>query len=541
MGALLCAAGTALSMELAWILAACALALALASHRKAFHGRAFWISLPIVILAIGASTLTAELDSTWRTFHHQYNAYERATGSYLVDEVRGLLSDYGVVLSLDGGAPSGVAKDLWSQLPPEEEAVAASSLGKIGFSLNDADFFTRRSSADAELVSPENVAKVNKYATHFSARGIADGIVETLKKNQFLMLLGLFLFSALAIELTNRGRGLHTLIAAIVAFGGHAVMIMFNRTSFRDIAPFYLLSILSLLIDYDAAASLATFKNMVKSRIVRGIIACVAAVGFIGMMGLLLAMVRSYNRAESPSLAASEELYDMMEKLPDAVFIGDNPLDKYNPSALAVPRFGADARLMAGSYDLYSPRRKDIAERFNLTNPLRDAVDRLDVVYVDMSGATLAIATERLYEAYDIVTITQQPTSQGEPLLSPYAPHRMQVYWLQSITKEEYDSLVSELEAEQQAQLKESIEQEKAEAENRFMRILGKEPSDILLESFREEYGYTYRTEPGYDPIEDIYYVDYIAIEETPVPATPTPMATPTPTPTPAPDEASAP
>lgn len=533
-GVLLLVAGTALSMETAWVLTALTLLLALTRSRESFRARALRVSLPLVIIAVGAASLAACLDAEWRVFHNNYFQYERAVNSFLIDDVEDLLGDYGVISTIDGGSEN-IDQEDRSALLTLEEATEASTIGKIGWSLNDADLFVRRSGVDSELTAPDAVAKVNQHAGHISTRGFAARLKDTVKKTQFLMLLGLFFLCALVIELTNLRRGLHTLAASLVALGGHAAMLLINRDSFRDIAPFYLLAIISLLTDYDARASLERFRLIIRSSVFRNVIAGVAAAAFVTAMSVLLVMVRDYNEAVSPSLVASEELYDAMEKLPDAVFIGDNPLDRYNPSALAVPRFDADSRLPAGSYDLYSPRQRRILDRFSVTNPIKDAVDRLDIVYVDMSGATLTRAVQRIYQSYDRIAVTAQPTVGGEPVLSSNGQHRMQLYWLQSVTENQLSDMLANYENAQENSAAD-MELERAEEEGRLIRIVATEPDARLLEEFTRQYGYTYRTEIGVDELDGVPVVDYIAIEnpppgyDTPPPATGAPgPATPAP------------
>jgi hypothetical protein len=80
------------------------------------------------------------------------------------------------------------------------------------------------------------------------------------------------------------------------------------------------------------------------------------------------------------------------------LFIGDNPADRYRPDTLAVPARGADENLLAGSYDLYSPREAALLDRFGLQNPLIDSVGREDIGYVLMS---LAQPTSHLYQTHE--------------------------------------------------------------------------------------------------------------------------------------------
>ena len=351
-----------------------------------------------------------------------------------------------------------------------EEAVAQTGFHRtLGWDLNDADLFVRRISLDSELVAPETVATLNRAIHPFSTDDLTAKLWTTLKKMQFLMLLALFLVSALVLVLTNRRRGALALLAAAVAFGGHLGMVLFSRTAFCDIAPFYLVGILILLYSFDAQASLAVFQRVVRSKALQTAFAIIVLVGFVGCLGGLGYMMRQYNLTESPSVAAAQDLYAMMEKLPNAVFIGDNPLDRYNPNALSVPTVGSDARLLTGSYDLYSPRNQALKARYNLDNPIVDALDREDVIYVDISGAYLIPIANRLRDAYDTYIQVDVPMVDGEPLINESSQHRMQLYRMVSKTQEEYDQILREL-------------QEKSELQDRLNELAESGVTEIPLE-----------------------------------------------------------
>ena len=216
-------------------------------------------------------------------------------------------------------------------------------------------------------------------------------------------------------------------------------------------------------------------------------------------------MMRRYNRDVSPSATAASDLYQLMDQLPDAVFIGDNPLDRYNPNTLDVPLKGANARLLAGSYDLYSPRQTQIMERFQLTNPLRDAIDRLDVVYVDMSGSMLLIAVERLYQIEGWIVTTQPPTVGGTTLLTQNAAHRMQLYWLQSMTLEEYEALLEQYRLMQAFQAPPDM----TGIPEGGTRTYATQPDPLVKKHFEEEAGgIEFDTQQGIDA-NGLAYVDY--------------------------------
>ncbi|HML47401.1 MAG TPA: hypothetical protein PKE04_11710, partial [Clostridia bacterium] len=185
-----------------------------------------------------------------------------------------------------------------------EEAVAKTGFHRaLGWGLNDADLFIRRISLDSQLVAPEAMTALNNALAPSSTENLSAKLWTTIKKMQFLMLLGLFLVSALVLVLTNRRRGALALLAAVVALGGHVGMVVYERTAFCDIAPFYLAGILILLYAFDAQASLEAFRRVVRSKALRKICAAVVLVGFVGCLGGLGYIMRQYNLTESPSVA----------------------------------------------------------------------------------------------------------------------------------------------------------------------------------------------------------------------------------------------
>ncbi|HML49126.1 MAG TPA: hypothetical protein PKE04_20490, partial [Clostridia bacterium] len=139
--------------------------------------------------------------------------------------------------------------------------------------------------------------------------------------------------------------------------------------------------------------------------------------------------------------------------------------------ALTPPTVSSDARLLAGSYDLYSPRTEALKARYNLHNPILDAVDRDDVIYVDISGANLAIIANRLYDAYGVIIQVDVPTADGEQLINESSQHRMQLYRIISKTQEEYDQIMAEE--------KERVERE-AEIAKQISEATGDEVTRII-------------------------------------------------------------
>ncbi|MDR2505353.1 MAG: hypothetical protein LBD16_04520 [Oscillospiraceae bacterium] len=434
-GALLLLIGVALYMSyLSLVYAAAVLIIShVRKHTSYLIPRTSYLTaVPIIIFAIAIPTLTALLNPVWHEFHINQQAYERAADGNFALETQDLLDKYGNTISDEGeiAEPEQTAAEISA-----EEAIAAGTLGKAGFTLIDADLFVRRSAVDAKLLDPAKVALINSNAQMLKLEGFAERASQTLRKPQFLMLIALLLFIALVLEITNRGAGWLIVLSVAFAAGGHAVQLLANHTAFRDIAPFYILGILAMMCEFDGSVATDNIKNIVKSQTLRRIILGVTSVAFLSGIVVLVYMMRSYNFAQSPSVAANEELLATLAAAPDTVFIGDNPLDRFNPSALEAPSFGAYKNLIAGSYDAYSPRFTDTMARFNMTNPLPDSVDRLDVVYIDMSFFTLQVISARLSEEYNIDMVTQTP-SIAQASLPSGSVHRMQLYWLRNAADE---------------------------------------------------------------------------------------------------------
>jgi len=446
LGLLLTLAGCLFSMELAWVMAAGTLLIAAAAGQiQRPRALTFRAGVPLVLAALLVPTLAGQLDPVWGPFHRQTLAYEQALHTDLTETVRALNSQYGVIIDMDAGGAI-LENDADESLPTQEEALRKTPIPAIGWTLGDADLFLRRTSVDSEIVSPEAVAAVNREAGKLHLAAFAANFKTTIVKLQFLMLLALFLFAALCLMLFNRARGFAVLVAAVFALGGHVLLTLFGRVDFKEIAPFYILGIVSLLYQFDPERAVRDIRKAVPIKALRVAGGAAVLAVFVMGMAVLVWQMRAYNQAQSPSVAARQELSVYMDALPDAVFIGDNPLDRYNPDALTPPEFGGSARLLAGSYDLYSPRWKTLADAYGIQNPLKDAVNRLDIVYIDMSGSTLNVAAARSLRAYGQRFAANTPTLDGMPLNLGESQHRMQVYWLTAITEAEYEEMVASYE-----------------------------------------------------------------------------------------------
>ena len=81
------------------------------------------------------------------------------------------------------------------------------------------------------------------------------------------------------------------------------------------------------------------------------------------------------------------------------LFIGDSPVDRFKYRVLEeTPERGSLSTLLAGGYDLYSPRYAAMLEEFGTENPLRDCIGRDDIEYVNMGF--LQGKLDRVKDAY---------------------------------------------------------------------------------------------------------------------------------------------
>ena len=172
-------------------------------------------------------------------------------------------------------------------------------------------------------------------------------------------------------------------------------------SAFSDIAPFYLLSIIVLVYHFCGEDATAWFRKAFAGRGLRVAVSSLAVALFAaGMAGFFY-----YTKTASPNNQYTVEAVNFIKPYvashPDTLFIGDNPNDRYKPSALAAPVRGEDQNLLAGSYDLYSPRAAALMKKFGVINPLKDSVGREDMAYILMSYSDMSISL-RLADGYDV-------------------------------------------------------------------------------------------------------------------------------------------
>lgn len=282
-------------------------------------------------------------------------------------------------------------------------------------------------------------------------------LFETAKKPQFLLLIALFVVSALAVLITSRRRGFIVLLAAVIAFGGHILTLAHYYDSFADIAPFYLQAIAVMLYFFDGEDGKAWIRKVFAAPSLRVALSALVLICFVGGLGGVL-----YYTHKTPAnlsqftLEAAELLKPYISEAhdPALLFVGENPNERIKPETLQAPVRGEDTYLLAGSYDLYSPRRAALMETFDASNPLPDSVGREDIAYVLMGFPEPM--TIRLASAYGIYV------KDGAELVSD-PTYAEKIVQLEAFTQEEMQALQDE------ALAQEALERE---AEDRFNEII---------------------------------------------------------------------
>ena len=340
--------------------------------------------------------------SAWRA---NYTLYDRLQHSDLPAERDRLLLAYGEAdfgMDSDHAGHDHETEEHADSTPEERSGI----FYQAGLSLNDADLFFGRMTSDAELTSPETLHALDDIASYIDtdAHHLLSALAATLKKPQFLMLIALFMLSALLTLLTSRGRGLTALLAAVVAFGAHIFLLMCNYDAFSYIAPFYVAGIAVMLFTLDGEAVLEKWRRLLPARSARAIIS-VALCFCVAICCGGLAVYSMYNPTNGNGTAAYEVSYltkaiaEGAKSENRTLFIGDSPVDRFKYRVLEeTPERGSLSTLLAGGYDLYSPRYAAMLEEFGTENPLRDCIGRDDIEYVNMGF--LQGKLDRVKDAY---------------------------------------------------------------------------------------------------------------------------------------------
>lgn len=446
--------GAALNITYAAIVTGCLFLCALpnSAHDGRIKSLAKGVPLAAVLLAalFGYQSLmfsSAELSA----YRSNYTRYDRLQHSTLPAEVDRLLNIYGTAdfgTDGEGSGHDGHDHEEETETSESEEGTDLAATAsdeersgifyEAGFTLNDAQLFFTRIGADPELIAPERLEALEGIASYVDTDmdHLFSSLVETLGKPQFLMLIALFVFIALAVLLTSRRRGLTALLAALLAFGAHVFLIMCNYDAFAYIAPFYLASIAAMLYSLDGEHVMGFSRHLVRSQNARAVIGVVVCmVIFVGCAGLVFYSVThptngDNNVLEDDTVAISTAVAQSASSDSPMLFIGDNPADRYKYKVLeATPEQGSCATLLAGGYDLYSPRYAAMLEEFDTDNPLRDSVTRDDIAYINMGFVQNKL--DRIRQAYGGEYFVTEPLFDNSKILS-----------FKQLTEEEFNTYI---------------------------------------------------------------------------------------------------
>lgn len=464
-GALLFTFAAMLELQLAVVLAIGAAICWLPCAIREERVRGLLVGLPILaVLAAALFGYTALMYNSpeLSSYRNDYAVYESLQHSSLKAESDELLSQVGTqIFTEDEAETHGVddGHDHDEAEEAEETTQHAGTFELVDWTVNDASMFFTRFSSDAKLVDPEVVRTLNAEASHwdFTPSRLFGALWETIKKPQFLLLIALFVLSALAVLVTSRRRGLVVLLAAVIAFGGHVLMIAHYYDTFAEIAPFYLLAITIALYYFNGEDARGWLKRTLTSPMLRTVLGVLVLIGFVGGMGGVLYYTRKTPaNVNQFTLDAVGFLRPYIAEAhdPAILFIGDNPNERVKPSTLEVPVRGQDRYLLAGSYDLYSPRRAALMEEFGIDNPLPDSVGREDIAYVNMGFSEVALI--RLSSEYGI------HAKMSDELVGNTS-YAEKIFLIDQYTQEEIDEAIAA--TEEQAALE-------AEAEARFYEVL---------------------------------------------------------------------
>ncbi len=439
MGGVLFIFATLLSLQWSIIVAVAVLLCWLPCSIRDARIKGLLLGLPVLLVIAGALfgyTALMYGSPEMSAYRQNYALYERVQHSSLKDESESLLTQYGEAYIAAGEATVGHDHEEGEEEHEEEESVIpANSFDAVGWSLNDASLFFSRYGSDIKITDPETLRALDEKADHISLDmgRLFKELLGTVKKPQFLLLIGLFVVSALAVVLTSRRKGLIALLAALIAFGGHVLALLCYYDSFANIAPFYLIAILVLLYHFDGEDAKAWLKKTITASWLRIALSILVLACFaVGMGGLMYYTRANPANSNHYTMETLEYITPYIEAHPEMLFIGDNPNDRFKPDTLTAPVRGQDQNLLAGSYDLYSPRSAALMTKFGVTNPLPESVNRPDIGYVSMSIE--GSVSLRLTEAYDLYM--KNPNE-----LASHDSYAERIIELVAYTQEEVDAI----------------------------------------------------------------------------------------------------
>lgn len=455
LGAVLSAFALSLSMKWGLILSVGAMLCWLPGFIRENRMRGLLTGLPVLaIIAAALFGYNALMYSApdLASYRENYALYERVQHSHLKEESQTLVQTYGISVYSEGqtghdhdgdGLPD--AEDTAHEEHGEVD-IPATVFDTVGWSINDSSLFFIRYSADTSLVNPDTLRTLANEAktTSFSVSFLARELFNTIKKPQFLLLIGLFIITALGLLLTRRRKGLVVLLAALITFGGHIYALATYYNAYADIAPFYLLAITALLYHFNGEEAKNWLRDKIQSPSLRILCSGGALLVFAAILAGLFYYTKEHPANDNPyTLQAYEFIAPYVSDNPDMLFIGDNPHDRFKPSTLAAPVRGADQNLLAGSYDLYSPRATELMNRYGLTNPMTDGVNRDDIGYISMSyPESMVMRYAEHYQVYlkPSVDLVSQPEISER------------IFALSAYTDDEITGIVDQLKQEEQEQ-----------------------------------------------------------------------------------------
>lgn len=447
-GGVLFALGAMLSLTLAATLAVAALLCYLPGAARNHRARGAIKGVPMLLIVLAAlfgysSLMYASPELS--AYRSNYAAYEKLQHSSLKLESEALMHQYSDVMVTEHEEEEAEAHEHSEdedEAAHADEGIPETVFDAVGWNLNDAAMFFGRNAMDTGITDPAAIETLLKEAkfVNFAPSFLLKELFATIKKPQFLLVIGLFVLSALATVITSRRKGLVALLCAVFAFGGHIAMLATYHDTFAEIAPFYLLALAVLLYHFDGEDANEWYRRVLPKTGLRVGAGALTVVLFSGATAGLLYYFQKTPVNDDVG-GAYNFITEYTESHPDMLFIGDNPHERYKPSALSAPRRGADSNLMAGGYDLYSPRRAALMQQYTLTNPLPDSVNRKDIGYVLMSYDVISLRLADahgvyLREATDILTVMGYSQS---------------IVGLTSYTQDEMDTMITDAETQEKA------------------------------------------------------------------------------------------
>ena len=519
-GAVLAAIAFSLSMKWGLIVSVGVLLCYMPGMARENRMRGFLAGAPILaIIAAALFGYSALMYSApeLTAYRENYALYESLQHSSLKEESESLIETYGQTIYSDeasdaahaygdldaheheeGGEPTeGDSHEDSSVVTNEDEALHVDSgpppttvFDSVGWSLNDSSLFFKRFAADSALTDPDILRTLSTKADTMSLdmSRLARALFETVKKPQFLLLIALLLIAGLGLMITSRRKGLVVLLAAVIAFGGHIFAILSYYNAYADIAPFYLLAIASLLYHFNGEDAKKWFHERVKARLLRLVLTCGAALVFCAVLAGLM-----YYTSENPANGSPYDaqvhrfITSYVSEHEDMLFVGDNPHDRYKPDTLEAPSQGADKNLLAGSYDLYSPRANEQMARFGIQNPLIDCLNREDIGYVKMSFTdTMTLRLADFYHIYlkDPADLASQPEfSEQIYLISSYSEEELTALRAQKAQEAEEAKIIAEAFEEYFAQQEAEEQSDATDGHDHSAEELGGEASAVPTEA----------------------------------------------------------